>query len=95
MQGGKRQGITPFASLNTAFATRTEPFSHSASGRLLLPRPSAIRPPEAGAVHRSIREPLTLEPYFHGPAGKPRPRNEISAHSDRRKVNECLPSMVD
>lgn len=27
-QGGKRQGITPFASLNTAFATRTSPSSH-------------------------------------------------------------------
>jgi|GEM_PF-6948793 len=28
MHGSKRQGITPFASLNTAFATRTAPSSH-------------------------------------------------------------------
>jgi hypothetical protein len=32
MQGGKRQGIAPFASLNTAFATRTAPSSHRTRG---------------------------------------------------------------
>jgi hypothetical protein len=28
MHGGKRQGIAPFVSLNTAFATGTAPSSH-------------------------------------------------------------------
>lgn len=37
LQGSKRQGITPFASLNTAFATRTVPSSHRA-GRICLGR---------------------------------------------------------
>jgi hypothetical protein len=32
MHGCKRQGITPFASLNTALATRTAPSSHRAAG---------------------------------------------------------------
>jgi hypothetical protein len=32
LQSSKRQGITPFASLNTAFATRTAPSSHRAGG---------------------------------------------------------------
>jgi hypothetical protein len=32
LQGSKRQGITPLASLNTAFATRAAPASHRAGG---------------------------------------------------------------
>lgn len=34
MHGSKRQGITPFVSLNTAFATGPAPSSHWAGGRL-------------------------------------------------------------
>jgi hypothetical protein len=37
LQGSRRQGGTPFASLNTAFATRTSPSSHRA-GRVCARR---------------------------------------------------------